>query len=310
VDILVTVDQYCCMAEVGDDAVILLQNDGKGTFGRYRIASEVNPRDICTADIDGDGDLDMLVSMAELIPNDDYIMRVVVYENTSFFIRGDVDRNGKVNREDVLTLVACLVAGKNLQKPEAADINDDGEIGLEDLARLAKYVFYWHSPSRPVSPFPTAGPDPTPGTVVVQELSSRVEGDTIYYSAGEDAPYELVMEGRGKVCLIENDMGRSLTLSGDSDYDGWSDYAEMVAGTDRNDPQSLPHVIGIVSDRSNIIIVVETVPGRRYRVLCSPDLLQWSPVGDAVPALGEKTPLFTPIPRWTGRRFYKIEILP
>jgi hypothetical protein len=84
----------------------------------------------------------------------------------------------------------------------------------------------------------------------------------------------------------------------------------MVAGTDRNDPQSLPHVIGIVSDRSNIIIVVETVPGRRYRVLCSSDLLQWSPVGDAVQAQGEKTPLSTPIPRWTSRRFYKIEILP
>lgn len=309
-DILVSGDSYCSTAKAGDDVVIFLENDGQGNFGKYVIAEEANPRRIRPADIDGDGDLDLILSTAELIPNHGYITRVVVYENTGFFIRGDVDRNGKVDSDDVLTFLGCLIGTMSFRNPDAADVNDDGEAGLEDLADLVKYVFYCHGFCAPRKPFPVAGPDPTRDTVVVQELSARLEDDTTYYSAGDNALYELAVQRRGKVYLTEKDGGRVLTVARDSDHDGWSDYAEMLAGTDRNDPDSVFRVTSIGWDGSNITLDWSSVPGRTYQVHWSANMHRWCPIGSVSPAQGQTVEFSDPTPPSRPRRFYRIQVLP
>ncbi len=81
------------------------------------------------------------------------------------FVRGDVDGNLVVNKNDVTMLTDSIFASGTLNCTLAADANDDGIVDIADVTALVDYLFLGGTPPPP--PFPLCGPDPTapmPGT--------------------------------------------------------------------------------------------------------------------------------------------------
>ena len=54
---------------------------------------------------------------------------------------GDVDGNGKVNIDDVTTLINCLINGIEPANPEGADCYVDGRINIEDVTQVINIMF-------------------------------------------------------------------------------------------------------------------------------------------------------------------------
>ena len=60
---------------------------------------------------------------------------------------------------DVFSILRALFQGGFPPCGDAADINDDGTIGLDDAVALAGFLFQGGAP--PAAPFPERGTDPT-----------------------------------------------------------------------------------------------------------------------------------------------------
>ena len=77
------------------------------------------------------------------------------------FVRGDVNRSGKINIADPIYILAYLFSG-GPPPPcmDAADLNDDGKIQINDPIYLLGWLFA-HGPE-PAPPFPEEDFDPTP----------------------------------------------------------------------------------------------------------------------------------------------------
>jgi hypothetical protein len=96
----------------------------------------------------------------------------------------------------------------------------------------------------------------------------------------------------------------------DTDSDGVPDGREVAAGTDPCDATSFVKVTGVYSGDFGIRLRWSCLPGRRYLVHFSEDMVTWSPLS---PELTASSPalLFTdnnvPPPQ---RRFYRVEVLP
>ena len=76
------------------------------------------------------------------------------------FIRGDANRDGRVDVSDAITTVDFVFQGIGvLRCPDATDANDDGSIDLADPIYSVNYFFINGPAPRP--PFPSAGDDPT-----------------------------------------------------------------------------------------------------------------------------------------------------
>lgn len=87
--------------------------------------------------------------------------RVDILPDGILFIRGDTDRNGKLDISDPIAILTFLfVGGKPLACPDAADADDDGEVQITDAVRVLDFLFLGSSPL----PVPTGAPgdDPTP----------------------------------------------------------------------------------------------------------------------------------------------------
>jgi len=76
-----------------------------------------------------------------------------------FFIRGDADRNLKVNISDAVLILGHLMGEGEIPCLNAADVNDDNRVNITDPIYLLNYLFMSGRP--PKMPFPGAGMDPT-----------------------------------------------------------------------------------------------------------------------------------------------------
>ena len=75
------------------------------------------------------------------------------------FRRGDVDGNGRLNLLDPLATLRSLLGGPILACPDAADVDDSGDISFTDAVRSLDFIFRSGPP--PAPPFPEAGVDST-----------------------------------------------------------------------------------------------------------------------------------------------------
>lgn len=83
-----------------------------------------------------------------------------VTDNETPFIRGDVNRDGRVSLQDAVHLLHYLYEGRNIPCRQAADVNDNGSIQLGDAVYLLDALFARGAP--PAAPYPAAGVDQTP----------------------------------------------------------------------------------------------------------------------------------------------------
>jgi hypothetical protein len=86
---------------------------------------------------------------------------VDIVSGDDLFIRGDATRDSLVNITDVVLILRGLFLSTGSSSlfpcPDAADVDDSGQVGLTDAVRLARYLFGL-APA-PETPFPQAGRD-------------------------------------------------------------------------------------------------------------------------------------------------------
>ena len=76
-----------------------------------------------------------------------------------FFLRGDGNRDNVLDISDGLHTLFHLFLGREVNCADAADFNDDGELGLSDAIGTLDYLFRSGPP--PAAPFPQQGIDLT-----------------------------------------------------------------------------------------------------------------------------------------------------
>ncbi len=81
--------------------------------------------------------------------------------SNSDFIRGDANQDLTLDITDPITLLGYLFSSDPNNCLSALDANDDGSLDLADAINLLSYLF--SGAAAPVAPFPSCGPDPTPG---------------------------------------------------------------------------------------------------------------------------------------------------
>ena len=77
------------------------------------------------------------------------------------FIRGDSNRDKKIDISDVITSLLYMFSGGEVTCTDAVDANDDGLLNIADPIYTLLYIFRAGSP-KPPEPFDEPGEDPTP----------------------------------------------------------------------------------------------------------------------------------------------------
>jgi hypothetical protein len=89
-------------------------------------------------------------------------LKVEVVPGGDLFIRGDANRDRVVNLVDVISILRWLFVPRNegtwVPCPDAADVDDNGQIEVTDAIEVVLYLF--GRGSAPSPPFPAAGRDP------------------------------------------------------------------------------------------------------------------------------------------------------
>src|SRR5690606_2516040 len=88
---------------------------------------------------------------------------ITISRGTSF-LRGDADGSAVLSVTDAVTILGYLFRSEPLVCEDAADLDDDGEIGIPDAIHLLEWLFRAGTP--PASPFPAPGPDPSADSLV------------------------------------------------------------------------------------------------------------------------------------------------
>lgn len=86
------------------------------------------------------------------------------------FIRGDCNDDGAFNIADPVQLVAYLFLGEPSNCRAAMDGDDNDVIDLADAVIFLNMLFNGTAPPSP--PFPSCGPDPTPGILCTGPLNA------------------------------------------------------------------------------------------------------------------------------------------
>ena len=76
-----------------------------------------------------------------------------------FFVRGDANWDNVLDISDGLHTLFHLFLGREVNCADAADFNDDGELGLADAIGTLDFLF--RSGPVPGAPYPALGVDPT-----------------------------------------------------------------------------------------------------------------------------------------------------
>ena len=97
---------------------------------------------------------------------------------------------------------------------------------------------------------------------------------------------------------------------GDYDNDGCTNEQELLAGTDANDPNSCLRVLNILPDEPGALLSWTSVPGKRYRISYSNDLVTWYLVGTPIRAEAETANCLGPMSDSPARRFYRVNVIP
>lgn len=79
------------------------------------------------------------------------------------FIRGDANRDLGVNLGDAISILEGLFGTGTIGCPDAADVNDDGNVDISDPIFELAYLF--SGGPTPATPFPDLGTDPTADTI-------------------------------------------------------------------------------------------------------------------------------------------------
>jgi hypothetical protein len=90
-------------------------------------------------------------------------LTVEIESEDDLFLRGDVTRDRRLNLSDVLSILRYLFGGTfaGVTCRDAADVDDSGQIEINDVVHLVRYLFLQGTP--PLPPFPNPGMDITPG---------------------------------------------------------------------------------------------------------------------------------------------------
>jgi PKD repeat protein len=84
---------------------------------------------------------------------------IVVQPAGGLFIRGDSNRDGKLDISDAVGILSYLFSHKTVTCLDACDTNDSGAIDIADAVSLLSYLFA--SGAQPKPPFDAPGTDPT-----------------------------------------------------------------------------------------------------------------------------------------------------
>lgn len=160
-----------------------------------------------------------------------------------------------------------------------------------------------------------SGPTCIIGHTEAEQPVVRVTGNP---SEQETAVFELVVNDTrfdsDPVTVEITILPRQFSFDVDSDGDGQSDAAEILAGTDPFDPTSVFRVqsAGFDAQSGGYSISWASVPGTTYKVSYLEDPTQgpWHPLGNPVTATQETMSVLDPDAPEIPQRFYRIEVVP
>jgi hypothetical protein len=90
--------------------------------------------------------------------------RISIVPDVTVFVRGDSNRNGRVELADAQsTLNHLFLGGPPPRCHDASDANDDGKLDISDPVGVLNFLFLGGGPLPP--PAGSPGPDPSPDSL-------------------------------------------------------------------------------------------------------------------------------------------------